>query len=56
MIGDHPIDIETGKNAGTRTAGVLTGHFREEDFLQAGADMVLREAPEILRRLKPERF
>ncbi len=55
MIGDHPIDIETGKNAGTRTAGVLTGHFREQDFLQAGADLVLREAPEILRRLNPER-
>jgi len=55
MIGDHPIDIETGKNAGTRTAGVLTGRFQEKDFLQAGADLVLAEAPEILRRLKPER-
>ncbi|NLA40402.1 MAG: HAD family hydrolase [Smithella sp.] len=54
MIGDHPIDIETGKNAGTRTAGVLTGHFRKEDFLQAGADLVLSEAPEILKRLRPE--
>lgn len=56
MIGDHPIDIETGKNAGTRTAGVLTGHFCKEDFLQAGADLVLSEAPEILKRLKPELF
>jgi len=56
MIGDHPIDIETGKNAGTRTAGVLTGRFQKEDFLQAGADLVLPEAPDILRRLKPERF
>lgn len=55
MIGDHPIDIETGKNAGTRTAGVLTGRFQAKDFLQAGADLVLAEAPEILRRLKPER-
>jgi len=55
MIGDHPIDIETGKNAGTRTAGVLTGRFQEKDFLQAGADLVLAEAPDILRQLKPER-
>lgn len=55
MVGDHPIDIETGKNAGTRTAGVLTGRSRKEDFLQAGADMVLQEAPDILRRLKPDR-
>ena len=55
MIGDHPIDVETGKNAGTRTAGVLTGRFQAKDFLQAGADLVLAEAPEILRRLRPER-
>jgi len=48
MIGDHPLDITTGRNAGTFTAGVLTGHFKEEDFLAAGADFVLQEAREIL--------
>ena len=41
MIGDHPLDIETGRNAGTLTAGVLTGHFQENDFMNAGANMVL---------------
>jgi phosphoglycolate phosphatase len=48
MIGDHPLDIETGRKAGTRTAGVLTGHFRKSDFLSAGADLVLAQASDLL--------
>jgi len=48
MIGDHPLDIETGRNAGTCTAGVLTGHFRKSDFLNAGADLVLSQASDLL--------
>jgi phosphoglycolate phosphatase len=48
MIGDHPLDIETGKKAGSLTAGVLTGHFQKADFLNAGATIVLQEASQIL--------
>jgi len=48
MIGDHPLDIETGRNAGTCTAGVLTGNFRKCDFINAGADLVLPQALNIL--------
>ncbi|MGD0021873.1 MAG: HAD family hydrolase [Smithellaceae bacterium] len=48
MIGDHPLDIETGRKAGTRTAGVLTGHFQKYDFLNAGADLVLSQASDLL--------
>ena len=48
MIGDHPLDIQTGRNAGTYTAGVLTGHFRKSDFLNAGADLVLYKASDLL--------
>jgi len=48
MIGDHPVDIETGRNAGTLTAGVLTGHFSENDFILAGADIILPQASDIL--------
>jgi phosphoglycolate phosphatase len=48
MIGDHPIDIKTGHNAGTFTAGVLTGRFRKNDFIEAGADLVLSQAADIL--------
>ena len=48
MIGDHPIDITTGRNAGTFTCGVLTGRCAEQDFIKAGADIVLANASEIL--------
>jgi phosphoglycolate phosphatase len=51
MVGDHPLDIETGRNAGTLTAGVLTGHFQEDDFMTAGANLVLSQALDILKLL-----
>jgi phosphoglycolate phosphatase len=52
MIGDHPLDIKAGKAAGTFTAGVLTGHFPEEDFRQAGAEIILARASDILDMIK----
>jgi phosphoglycolate phosphatase len=48
MIGDHPLDIQTGRNLGTYTAGVLTGNFQKSDFINAGADLVLPQAVNIL--------
>ncbi|MFH1079337.1 MAG: HAD family hydrolase [Pseudomonadota bacterium] len=48
MVGDHPMDIRTGKNAGVCTIGVLTGFSRREDLEQAGADLVLGAATDIL--------
>ena len=52
MIGDHPLDIITGRNAGTKTCGVLTGHFQINDFIEAGADLVLPHAVDILNIIK----
>lgn len=52
MVGDHPLDIETGQNAGTLTAGVLTGHFRKDDFIRSGANIVLSQAPDVLKLLR----
>jgi phosphoglycolate phosphatase len=49
MIGDHPLDVETGHNAGTLTAGVLTGHFQKDDFVKACATLVLPQASDILK-------
>jgi phosphoglycolate phosphatase len=48
MIGDHPLDIKTGRNAGTWTCGVLTGRCRKIDFIEAGADLILSQAADIL--------
>ena len=52
MIGDHPLDIKTGRRAGTKTCGVLTGHFQKKDFIEAGADLVLPHAADILMIIK----
>ncbi len=52
MIGDHPLDIQTGRNAGTYTAGVLTGNFQKYDFLNAGADLVLSQASDLLNIIR----
>ena len=48
MIGDHPLDIKTGHRAGTKTCGVLTGRCPKNDFIEAGADIVLSNAVDIL--------
>ena len=52
MIGDHPLDIKTGRNAGTWTCGVLTGHCQKIDFIEAGADLILSQAADIIPILK----
>ncbi len=41
MVGDHRMDVECGKAAGTWTAGILCGSTTKEQFLEAGADLVL---------------
>lgn len=47
MVGDHPMDIKTGKDAGVCTIGVLTGYSRREELEQAGADLILNRAVDI---------
>jgi phosphoglycolate phosphatase-like HAD superfamily hydrolase len=37
VIGDTPLDIAAGKNAGFKTVGVATGSYSEEQLLAAGA-------------------
>lgn len=56
MIGDHPLDVETGRNVGTLTAGVLTGHFQVNDFIKVCADIVLHHAPDILKFMEPAQY
>ncbi|NPU82850.1 MAG: HAD family hydrolase [Syntrophaceae bacterium] len=48
MVGDHPMDIRTGREAGTRTIGVLTGSGGREELLRAGADIIVPSAPDLL--------
>ncbi len=46
-VGDTVVDIQEGRNAGTWTAGVLTGSQSEHDLRGAGADFVLASVAEI---------
>ena len=52
MVGDHPIDIETGRNAGTLTCGVLTGRCQKKDFIEARVDIVISNAADILNIIR----
>ena len=47
MIGDHTIDILSGKTVGMKTVGVLTGRITREEFEKAGAGYVLRDVREM---------
>jgi phosphoglycolate phosphatase len=47
MIGDHPMDIEGGRRMAMKTIGVLTGRTGRNEFLEAGADLVLDSVTEI---------
>lgn len=54
MVGDHPMDIATGKRAGTMTAGVLSGSGDMGAMLSSGADMVVRNAGVLIKILQFE--
>ena len=48
MLGDHPMDIEIGKHAGTLTIGVRTGYSTSAELLKAGADIIIDKAADII--------
>jgi D-glycero-D-manno-heptose 1,7-bisphosphate phosphatase len=52
MIGDKAIDVETGFNAGTKTALVLTGYGRKEfETLKRNPDIVAENLFEAIERI-----
>jgi phosphoglycolate phosphatase len=48
VVGDHPMDIQIGKHAGTLTIGVLTGYSTSDELIEAGADIIIDKAPDII--------
>jgi phosphoglycolate phosphatase len=48
MVGDHPIDIRAGRDAGLFTIGVLTGAAGRERLCEARPDLVLEKAADII--------
>ena len=51
FVGDTPVDIETGANAGTRTVGVTWGFRDAQELLEAGADHIIHQPFELLHLL-----
>lgn len=51
MVGDHPLDIQTGRQFGMRTAGVLTGSGTERELREAGADYIFDDVTGVLTLL-----
>ena len=51
-IGDTATDIETGKNAGVKTVGVLWGFRTEKELKDAGADWIASSADEIVEYIR----
>jgi phosphoglycolate phosphatase len=48
FIGDTPIDMKTGRNAGMRTVGVTWGFRGVHELVDAGADHVIHEPLELV--------
>jgi len=51
VIGDMPVDIKMGKNAGVYTCGVTYGNSTREALTEAGADFVIDDIAELLNIL-----
>ena len=52
MVGDHPLDIQTGQRAGILTAGVWSGTATEEELARSGADLTARNCEELITVLR----
>ena len=51
MVGDHPMDVQSGKKAGVFTIGVLTGYADRAALSAAGADLIIDSAVELPKYL-----
>jgi phosphoglycolate phosphatase len=54
MVGDHPMDLETGKRAGAMTAGVATGRMSVEELKKSNPDFVAANCSELIQLLEKE--
>ena len=54
MVGDHPLDIQTGKAAGVLTAGVCSGNTSREELLGAGPDWVAENCRDLITTLRQQ--
>jgi phosphoglycolate phosphatase len=53
MVGDHPLDIRCGQQAGLKTLAVLTGRTTAAEMAAARADLILPDAGGLIKLLSP---
>ena len=56
FIGDNPIDIETGRNAGVLTVGVAQGFSEVDDLAAASPDVLVHHCDELLAYAKAHQW
>jgi len=54
MVGDHPLDVQTGKRAGVLTAGVWSGSATQADLILSGPHWTARNCEELIRTLEAQ--
>jgi len=54
MVGDHPMDVQTGINAGTLTAGVTSGRMNADAFAPLAPTYLVRDVDELMTRLQTD--
>lgn len=52
MVGDHPMDVETGKRAGTLTGAVASGRIGLEELAQSKPDAAALDCPGLIKVLR----
>ena len=52
LVGDSPIDIETGRNAGVMTVGIIHGFSEREELASATPDTIVANFEELLHHAK----
>lgn len=56
MVGDHPLDIETGKRAGTMTAAVATGRLSLSELKESKPDFLAADCQELMDMLREDKL
>jgi phosphoglycolate phosphatase len=60
MVGDHPMDVQTGVRAGAAAAGVITatntGHANKRKFRDAGAQFVADDVSALVDMLCDKKY
>jgi phosphoglycolate phosphatase len=51
MVGDHPLDIETAKAAGTLSAAVTSGSVKNDAFLPIAPDFIAKDIADLMETL-----